>query len=1010
MNFSLHNLKVNIPKPGTLKKAVFLFAVSLILWSCASGRKKDDPPSFLGKKYHNITSHYNGYFNANELVKQAYVTLSQQNADNFNQMLDVFDYDNTSDYKAIQPDMNKSIEKLTIVANLHEKGDWVDDCYLLIGVSQYLKHDYEGAELTLQYLKEELNPEKLLAKDKKKSARTKKKEAEKAKEKEKKEKEKARETAKEEKEKARKEVAKERERERKAKAKAREQKKKGKKPIKYNVKATDTNATTGKEIGKTTTDSIQQYLLKSGKKNEENLEKEKKENKERKSYFLKKPPAYYEGLIWLAKTYIKREKYGEAAGCFNQLVDDINTPQSVINKMSAVQAQLACARGRYAEAVPFLENAVSHASNKKEKARFAFILGQIYQKKNDTETSYAWYRKAMKWSPEYVMEINAKLNLMEMSWSTKRLSSEQVRNELEKIGKEEKNADYIDRIYYMMGRISLQQNNKEQAIADLKKSLSVKSNNTVQRMETFYTLAKLYYEKSDYLSAASYFDSTLTLMTIQDDRYSEVKLNSENLRDIALHLGVIKLQDSLIKIALMDPADRRLFAAKLKAERDAAKKEEVASSSVKSLVPGAVQLPGAIPDFDPNLRRQGGGAGISKSTFFAYDEKLLRKGKENFIKYWGNRSLEDNWRRSLRRDQSISGNEEEKGATSSNEISDADYEKILKDVPKTEADINNARETIKTAMLALGRLYRDKLSDNNKSIQILEELCMKYPGGKQEVEAWYLLYVNYKELGQSTKAQEYADKILGNYPDSIYAQIIRDPNYALQSKNKKLQLNDHYLSAFQAFESGNYPASLVLVNQVDSLFPSVNPIRAKYALLGAMLIGKTVGKEKYIEELKDVVGKYPNSNEEKRAREMLRILGDVSLDNKELPNEKALFFYDEEKLHYVIFVYNTKEFPLEETKLGISNFNSTYYNNDKLRTTNINLDLEVAITLVRKFDNAAGAMDYYQSFIAKKKEFFRDPKGAPDVMVISQDNYPNMLKQRDIKPYKQFFERYYLKK
>ena len=206
----------------------------------------------MGRFYHNTTAYYNGYFNANVLLEGSELKLATNNQDNYTQILDVYDYVNTADPEVVAADLDKAIEKVSVVATLHRPSHWVDDCYLLVGKAQYLKHDYESAEETLVYLKEAYSPEamalrkktinkKARAKAREDERKEKKKIAEKEREERQKLQEKEREERKDEAEKSRKErmkaakerrkeadrKRKEREKEAKARAKAR---KKGKKP------------------------------------------------------------------------------------------------------------------------------------------------------------------------------------------------------------------------------------------------------------------------------------------------------------------------------------------------------------------------------------------------------------------------------------------------------------------------------------------------------------------------------------------------------------------------------------------------------------------------------------------------------------------------------------------------------------------------------------------------------------------------------------------------------------
>ena len=225
----------------SIYRLTFICFVSAALFiGCASKRKKNKNPSALGKFYHNTTALYNGYFNANELMKDSYLSLRQAHRDNYNEILPLYDYVSVESTKSVAADLDKAMEKVTTVAALHKPSKWVDDCYVLMGEAQYLKQDYESAEETFAYFKDEFNPGNPFGrnyKKKKKSKKAIKKEKEKerkiekeARDKKKKEEQKAKEEAKKERKKAKEaaDKAKKKERERKKKEREAENKRKKK--------------------------------------------------------------------------------------------------------------------------------------------------------------------------------------------------------------------------------------------------------------------------------------------------------------------------------------------------------------------------------------------------------------------------------------------------------------------------------------------------------------------------------------------------------------------------------------------------------------------------------------------------------------------------------------------------------------------------------------------------------------------------------------------------------------
>ena len=141
-------------------KLIYIVTVLLITTvaiSCVTKKKKSETSKF-GKFYQNTTAYYNGYWNSKEILKESMKTLRLANVDDYNQILAVEDYVSLDNPKMVKAEMDKIIEKVTTVAQLHEPSDWVDDCYVMMAKAQYLKQEYETTEETLEYFQEDFNP------------------------------------------------------------------------------------------------------------------------------------------------------------------------------------------------------------------------------------------------------------------------------------------------------------------------------------------------------------------------------------------------------------------------------------------------------------------------------------------------------------------------------------------------------------------------------------------------------------------------------------------------------------------------------------------------------------------------------------------------------------------------------------------------------------------------------------------------------------------------------------
>ncbi|MEM9931512.1 MAG: hypothetical protein AAF840_17025, partial [Bacteroidota bacterium] len=68
-----------------------LLAFQIAVSSCASTKRRDEQGA-LGKLWHNMNSHYNGYFNAKEIMTETLLSIDEQHVDNYTQRLKMFPF------------------------------------------------------------------------------------------------------------------------------------------------------------------------------------------------------------------------------------------------------------------------------------------------------------------------------------------------------------------------------------------------------------------------------------------------------------------------------------------------------------------------------------------------------------------------------------------------------------------------------------------------------------------------------------------------------------------------------------------------------------------------------------------------------------------------------------------------------------------------------------------------------------------------------------------------------
>ncbi|HEY0978014.1 MAG TPA: tetratricopeptide repeat protein [Flavobacteriales bacterium] len=141
-----------MPRVRSLPLAFITLGV-LVLAACST--EKD---AFLNRTFHSLVSRDNGWFNANERLKETVANMEKRHTDDFDQVLPVFIYGTEEAAKAMAPELEKSIEKCAIIVDRHsmefggkEKNAWVDDAYFVLGKCHFYKRSYFDAERTFDF-------------------------------------------------------------------------------------------------------------------------------------------------------------------------------------------------------------------------------------------------------------------------------------------------------------------------------------------------------------------------------------------------------------------------------------------------------------------------------------------------------------------------------------------------------------------------------------------------------------------------------------------------------------------------------------------------------------------------------------------------------------------------------------------------------------------------------------------------------------------------------------------
>lgn len=849
------------------------------------------------RAYHNLTGHYNAYFNGNEAYKLAVKQYEKNYKDNFEEVLPVYIYPDAQEANSLKSSMDRALKKASKVISEHKitgkpkrkprwrrklrkkkyellkkempeeeiYKNWIDDSYMLMGKAYFYSHEHYSAVTVFEYVAKEYDAY----------------------------------------------------------------------PIKYDA------------------------------------------------------------LIFLMRTYAELKNYDQAQTVIDMLTADEELPEKKQKMFVEAYADFYMKQKMYEDVEIQLEKLLELEKKKDKLARYTYILAQIKKINNDLNSASKLFAKVVKYNPPYDMAFNATINEA-MCYTGG--NSDNLKKTLQKMLKDDKNIEYQDQIYYALADIYLKENNEPQGIDYLKKSVENSVSNDIQKGKSFLRLADIYFGKPNYVNAFAYYDSACMSLPTDYSNYKQIEAKKNSLQELVQYVKVLEYQDSVQKVAAMPEKERMDLIDELikKAQEEEDKKQQQQQN----------QQYNNNQNYQQNNQMMGG-AGSGKWYF--YNPSAVSIGYNEFVKRFGQRKLEDNWRRSNKSIMSGGfanmgfGNDSTENDTVANDkLSEAYY---LANLPLKPEQKKQSDSLIINALYNIGIIYKEKLTDFTNSVSSFEDLLQRYPQCNKEAATMYYLYLTYLQLNNQQQANFYKNKLIKAYPDSEYAHILVNPNYYLNKENKRKVIKDLYKTTYYAYKNNSYQ-SVITNAEIAGAKYSEDILMPNFLFLKALAFGKSNKEAEYVSALNNIIKTYPDSDVTPSALELYKhyLSKDKPIDTaKIMNNTQGLYKLNKDTVHFFILVINSSTGKTDKIKDELNNFNNTNFKKENLSISSVVLDNTYQLITVRKFIDGDAAMDYLKALKTDKifKMMFTAPQYMP--FAISLSNYILFYKEKDVDSYRAFF-------
>ena len=698
------------------------------------------------------------------------------------------------------------------------------------------------------------------------------------------------------------------------------------------------------------------------------------------------PKIKSEAQFWVAKSYFLQEKYLEAEALLTKIEIDKEPTRNIQGELYLISGAVALEQNKYGQAAALIENAIPNLSRKQHDLfRYHYILGQLYELSNNTDSAIQHYQKVKKFNPPYAFEFNSKLNSAKLLNGRDNNKAEGI---LKRMLKDDKNIDFYDQIYYELAQINLNRGDKINAIKYFEQSVASGSNNKVQKSNTFLALGDLFFEIPNYEKSQTYYDSAGLFLDESHPKFEEIAQKNEVLGDLIQHLITIRGNDSLLRMATDESFREKVIDDKIE-------RKEVAM---------------VVDDIDPNdMFRNQAQTKVVNSSFPFYNPVAKGKGFNDFVAKWGRRAETDNWRiSSLQREESlVTTKTNEEDSVRLKEQLDANLPDVPEDrkpyyvgIPFSAAAQSGVNGEIESALFEAGKIYKDGLFDYPEAIKQFQILLERYPKSKFAPACHYYKMICYQNLDEEGKANEEKQILITKYPEDDYTNVATGKNQKEEVKELDSKAEKLYLSMYNNYNSAKYQDALLAKKLHDEEFMG-DQLQIKFDYLEALVHGASGDLVKYEEKLKNVASAYPSTEIGGDAEEKIKAIDKKRNPEKYKEKEPDKFTITlEDGMYFLLKTKDVKD--INRFKTLFSNYNRKEFSLEKLELTSFIYDKNEYIVLVKNFSNMKVAKDYLAR--AKKHQDFLDVEGTIDnYVLISKDNFSEILESKSYDEYKEAF-------
>jgi tetratricopeptide (TPR) repeat protein len=722
---------------------------------------------------------------------------------------------------------------------------------------------------------------------------------------------------------------------------------------------------------------------------------------------FKNQPVTYETQVWFARLYIETRQFKNAYEILNLLENNEAFPNHLLAILFPTFADYYLQQKDYIHAISYLEKALINKLHKKARTRYLFILAQLYEKTGDLKQASDYYSRVIKMNPAYEMAFNARINRA-LAYQQGFGNVEDIENELRKMLKDDKNIEYQDQIYYALGNLAAKEGNNTLALENYKKSVQVNVNNEQQKIHSYLTIADLYYGIPDYQYAQAYYDSAVSYIGSDYPGYELLFTKAEKLTRLVEEINTVQFEDSVLLLAklpkqeLYNRIDEIISSERKKEELERQRQQE---EQLDQQYGNEIAI--------RNYSRQQNT--VEGTRWYFYNEAAKSLGYREFKLKYGNRKLEDHWQRSNKTsivfaavDQEEIEQVENENNMPDNSFSKMSREYYLVNIPTTDSAIRESNNRIEKALYNMGLIYKNDLKDYDQATNSFKELIKRFPSSEYLLNSYFNLYTMAKGQSNQAMMDYYKDIIAGQFPQSMYAKVLTNPNYLTELDEQEKNIRQYYEQTYNFYNSGNYNEVISRSEFALKNFDN-NALIPQFAYLGLLAKGKTSDRQVFRENLMALVSAYPATEVALDAQNLINYMDQEHPEFKEAEEvilSQKLYQKAFDTEHVFAFLIN-KKLNTNQLVFNIINFNLDNFDKLNLRVEITDLNQLQNLIIVKAFPDKLKVMEYLNAISTSELVYKDMPPMSLTPVAISTDNLNTLKEDKISDRYLKFYNENY---